>query len=907
MSSSNRSEMINQQDLIKQDYSKRCTAVYQEIDQLKKGQLSDSRWKKNHDEECGVTTWTFTKDKSFGGGKLRESKASELTGSDGRLVVKIFDNKSYNYITTNDFIARGELLFDAVEKELTNVYFANEALKASFNSWLAQRKIDFINTIKTDANLDIKRLRMGDSEHFNSKYDKAQEALKQLLVDISISLAKGGTENDLSKIIHDIELAEKEYIADRGRPSIIKIGKVGRDDNLMVSAQFPQGERTLPSSIRSGTDAVKLSNHVLDGSGKVNHKGELVFDLMVDGHSSYPPIDLKDVSLQRNIAYQAVVEKVTATARNVFHADPTLEATKEKPLAVSLSGMMLLSALNFNKLERKIRSKLSENLQLDLSHLALECVRRKADPLEIYLSDTPYTDGVPFDPLYIKVDFNYMNLPVNMAGVTSKLFGGGVIQDYINERGFYDYCKNMEAYLRPKSMGAFPLNMFLNDIADQKTLEKIERYERKVGAMNMKLDVLYQDLGRLIEKMPDPSEKNSTDAKIEVLLNDIKKIEEKLLAKYQKINAIHKDNFNANKNMQEKLVSEIAADATNSPEDKRLSLLLTRYIKMQDLFYNDKLIKTKNLYKFQILYLLTNEEVGRHVEAFCKSAEDRTGWLRVSLLSHLAFNQVFGRDPDFSSKEDKKHYDEFFSAVACELSASLENTKYNSEAIGFQVENKYTNPSFSMKFGSRTAGLAKNIYEDLGGFEAKNVFHPLPGMVQDAKNIESRSSSASVARIDKSTSAGLSSPESRSVSVVDSSDESEPDALKTESSEIIDFEISESEYEKDIEIDFSDSEDALEDSVELNKLKERTSSGASLKAPSTTKFNGFFSDTSNSPRSQIFQEPSSASKKFPNNKDLENEPLSLSPPQKVEPLSEPDQLKVENNPEKKDGKLFSRR
>src|SRR5690348_2218399 len=101
MASSNRPKQVNQQDLLKKAYSTLCTEVYKEIKNLELRNLKDPRWTQVYDRQARVTTWTFS-DSGVQAGNLPESKASKLKGSDGRVVIKILDKNSYDYIKTED-------------------------------------------------------------------------------------------------------------------------------------------------------------------------------------------------------------------------------------------------------------------------------------------------------------------------------------------------------------------------------------------------------------------------------------------------------------------------------------------------------------------------------------------------------------------------------------------------------------------------------------------------------------------------------------------------------------------------------------------------------------------------------------------------------------------------------------
>jgi hypothetical protein len=138
--------------------------------------------------------------------------------------------------------------------------------------------------------------------------------------------------------------------------------------------------------------------------------------------------------------------------------------------------------------------------------------------------------------------------------------------------------------------------------------------------------------------------------------------------------------------LQSQINSYLEKHRANSAQ-RDYCLLLQRFLRAQDMYFHKKY--SSELYQFQVIYLLSSMQAGRLSEAFCKSAEDRTGWLRISLLAYHAFNLVYGHDPDIYNKEEKAIYTRML-VSARQLSASIENTEQNSDARGPQVDGDTT-------------------------------------------------------------------------------------------------------------------------------------------------------------------------------------------------------------------------
>jgi hypothetical protein len=125
----------------------------------------------------------------------------------------------------------------------------------------------------------------------------------------------------------------------------------------------------------------------------------------------------------------------------------------------------------------------------------------------------------------------------------------------------------------------------------------------------------------------------------------------------------------------------------------------------------------------------------RNIETFCKSGEDRTGWMRVTLLALTTFKAANGRDPDFNNEMDNNNFHKNYLNAAHELSASVDNTGFNSGARGLQVDSSYTTSSKNMDFGKSMAVLAKKIY---------TIFNKRASAIDDAGKRMSAGSRASL-------------------------------------------------------------------------------------------------------------------------------------------------------------------
>src|SRR5579872_1205382 len=103
---------MNNRQSVQEYYSKLCSAIYRDIQDsatprsaIPNSAIQDEKpiWTKEENSEYGITTWTHSH--PDGKGTFRPPY-----GSNGQIVVKVFGPNSYDYIKTEDFIDRAELL-----------------------------------------------------------------------------------------------------------------------------------------------------------------------------------------------------------------------------------------------------------------------------------------------------------------------------------------------------------------------------------------------------------------------------------------------------------------------------------------------------------------------------------------------------------------------------------------------------------------------------------------------------------------------------------------------------------------------------------------------------------------------------------------------------------------------------
>jgi len=705
-----------------------------------------------------------------------DDKKNKLVGTNGRTIVKLLNDKSYDFVKTEDFIDRANLLYQAATEMISKDITLDRNHKIKFLTWLKAQQtklktdlsnctIDpgIIQEIPPDEVEDIKQKKgffsifkknktgKEDSreKHFDEPFNKAELLLKQAVVNIAESMKVQLTQyknKERSEIVHAVAETEKEIITKRGRPFVLKVGHIGKDKkNSMVSLQVPLGTETIPSSQRKGNFSTKLSNHVRDGSGYIDGEGKVQLAMIVDGHCSYPPIGEKDEMKRRYIAFLAVQEKISLLAADIIKTNPE---SSHQPITIPLSAMMMLTPAVGKKTERIVRGSESEHGQLSDTSYALEMLRNKKQPFSISIKRE---DGSMQD-IKVNIDVSYMNIPVNVGKLKHRLIKDQ-LQTTINARGFYQFSKSMDE-ARQKLAAQFtqnnlPIPLTLLKTNSWENNQEIQNAEMVlISAENNskeKLITCYANLEDLLKRHninPD----GKLDNEYHKIKSEIIKIQSELNKKYVDFQTLMSKHYDPKKlakskkqilsiikklSSSEELItlrelpnSQLDNQSRNQLREQCINQL--RFLKCQELFYSkdeNSYTRKRNAYQFHVNYLLANEGTGRSIEGFCKSAEDRTGWLRISMLAHVAFVKEHGHDPDLNDSEDKKIYDRFFATKAHELSASLENTKYNSESRGLQVSKDFTSDLIGMSMGKKMAGLAKGITKELDKLKPVNLFH----------------------------------------------------------------------------------------------------------------------------------------------------------------------------------------
>jgi hypothetical protein len=606
----------------------------------------------------------------YHGDSAMADKKNGLVGTDNTAVIKMLGKNSYDHLKIDDLLDKQISLFKAAMDLMPKESEGRQRLEGYQKLMIARIKneCDFYNP---------EHLARTGEGNFKDKHKNFRNMLSESVKEICKIIKESNQDKrGWKEIARDLRHREVAMLNQNGRPLVIKTKEIAGKE--FFSLQMPLGVKTIVSTDRSGSDPnVKLSNHVRDASGIINQNGQIKIKYSVDGHSSYPPIDIKNEEARRIIAREAGREKVRQLILDQFSGDSAGLQLRAKPpreaISINFTTMMMLTPTKAEILEMTSRGTESENKQFNDTMHVID-----------YLRQTPDIDLPGIGRVNVSIDINVMNLPVNITGVKQKL-AEAPAQKEVNLQGMHTFAKQVKDFT----------NLSENEI-NQRSLSGLTQYS---GITNI------ASIFAVIKQAADAKDRATADTMLRGMF--------KQPSVSNAINAI------------EQLLDDDKNHAKLTIRTRE-SLIDRLYIlKTMDTFYNEKSSEKDFTYQFHVNFLKASERMGICIEAFCKSAEDRTGWLRISMSADDVFTETYGRPPNIANAEDKEKYHTILQ-TCFELSASLENTKYNSEARGLQSGEKTIMPNL----GQDNAATAKGCFPKSGVIAAaKKQAHAVTGML----------------------------------------------------------------------------------------------------------------------------------------------------------------------------------
>lgn len=625
-------------------------------------------------------------------------------GTNGKLEVRVFNKDSYNGPQTDDFLRRAESLHNTAlslippetDKTTEEQKEQNKQIKGKLEEIYEELKLN----IKQQAGIDPTQINVKKGEgveYFKEKHNVALKLLHQFNID-NIKALNEGKDYSLVKELGRLEKAETDVVATTGRSNLIHIyGVEGKPPQTRISTSETKGGYTHPSSKR---DEPNLSNFLKVSSGYVEENGNAKIEFSGYRHSSYPPIkiignDIKTKMERREGATKSVEQMLQTIAQDMIAKDPSLlDMSKnppswKQPFDINLSTMMLLSPI---LKDQTFMGGDSEMRQVKDTLIALNIYNNQKEvPLKIKVN------GIEVD-ITVNPKLTQMNMPSNVMLKFQSGILGGKFNDDINNKGFYEYHKNFMAFIQTEGSNPDFKKIFETNKIDAE-LDNLIKEKSSV------ITDLYAKLGAL--------QKDPANAKeYEKTLKDIR-------SKEKELNKIYKEFINKQKEIwtPEKIKAardDIEKALEKDPDNKSLQVAQL-YLDSAEIYYSNAHKLPENGHQFQTRYLIANDKMGKNVEFFCKSGEDRTGRANNHIEEFLAFRKENGHFPKFGNKENLNRLEEISHDVH-NGAVSKEITDQNAPgAKGLQQGSSFGSNAVLLlgEFDKMMATMAKGAYGSL--------------------------------------------------------------------------------------------------------------------------------------------------------------------------------------------------
>jgi len=726
------------------------------------GQVSATLSKQNSgafsfssDESKKYAMQHFTQQSSQKRDKILSSQNREPFGTDGVLHIRFFNfeegKPSHHTPKKEDFLLRAKTLYETA-LSLIDASSLTSSQKAVKKTLLTERYGRLLSSL----DIFVPRLTKSNAKLVASLIDQASCALKDFLLDLRV---KEGPldfieELDVARYFNVFQTAEAELNKKRGVPADLHIFKFSHEaegsDEEKVYSRFssrqPVGIETIPSTLRT---LYQLSNFQRTACGSYDEKEKTVYtDIVLYRHSSPLPMaiykkDDQESKMKRQFGAVSCIEQLIEEYANAQLAGNDLsKLSKDNPPVISISSMALLSSIKNDELFMK---KESETSQLTDAYLAVSAFDGKTMSVDINGQE-----------VWVRVDFDMMNVGANEPGkIAQKLKVLDPISDEVNTKGFMRFLEKADTYvLSVLSDGKFtqyvttssnlnqnnkaiPLFSLLNHYiqASHVSIEIVEA-QKELSLIEVQLQAQYEVLKDILSEHDaalsrgDQVTLNQSQKNYAEIMSTIEELRKKSHKQYnqiekerQKIRETQKKQIQEMKDLVNTILNSDwyqIERVLNRQLDDVLSFVQLRLLMEEKYFSEDKsgLVSTTETFHFQTLYLLANNLLGRIVEFYCKSGEDRTGRLNDTVEEYFCFKDIYGRFPDISDKHDRTAI-EAITPIINEYSVSNEICSGNAPGARAkqQGEKLTTNAEAQSNTWKKLAHLAKAGLYKLSEFE----------------------------------------------------------------------------------------------------------------------------------------------------------------------------------------------
>lgn len=635
---------------------------------------------------------------------LNHVKIYETTGSSHRkLIVKVFNENSYNGPTLHDFVDRLTIIFESIKREIKSRAEKNQNDSAETIKELTRLKNQTLKKIQHDCVIEpmnIAALIKNDAYVVN-QIKKARSHIQLFVANAMLLIQANAFQSnkEFNAVKQALEKAEVALTIEKGRLDFINYYPVPTPGVMRVSAQRVIGDHIIPSTKR---DDAKLPNFVEITVGYLKDKG-LITQFKGYRHSSFVPIFIDDKFKRRQYTSAIAKELFAELAKNKT-------ANKEGVIELSLASLMLLTPVGkrTEPIGWTSRWREKEYRQLKESY----------DALMMYNGRTIEIMGQDGLPIKVKPMINAINTPANPLGVFlskirihSKVRLHSSLEAGINAQGMNQFICDAEKHLRTLNV-----DLNLNWTSNKKTtalVHKIEPLKDALRGEYAKLD-LYLNEGN----------KEKYTAQQKIVRNQEKKIftlEKKLIGVRRKLFKLHQYDI---KDHLQTLESSVP-----SVENDKIRLFQQLYYQSLAMYMKGKIEPMQ----LGARYLLANESMGKSVDFYCKSGEDRTGRMQNLVEELCEFARQNNRYPSYSFKhhdikKDDRLTQQKIATYVSEFSVSRDINGQNVHgARGLQIGTKLgpfyhrINEGLPNASGNTLATLAKEVYNVRNVLKTTNI------------------------------------------------------------------------------------------------------------------------------------------------------------------------------------------
>lgn len=600
--------------------------------------------------------------------------------SSRRLIIKQFNEQSYNGPTQQDFVDRLMIIFESIKGEIIAKHDGNSAAEK------IEKLENLKNKVLQDINRDciIKRLPLDQLIKYEpyvvEQIKKARQHIR-LFVATAIPLVQANAlqnESTFNAVKKQLEKAEIELTARKGRPDFINVYPSSTPDIMRISEQCVVGDTIIPSTKR---DVAKLPNFV---EVSIGYREKNKFTRQFSGyrHSSLVPI-LEDDDFKRN--------QYTATIAKELFAElaKKQQANKDGVIEISLASLVLLTPIgeHTEPLAYSSRWREKEYRQLQESYNALMMYNGR-------IIDVVDQDG---KTIKVKPTINLINAPSNPLGVFLAQSGmNSAFEAGINAQGMNQFITDAEKYLNNKNA---------------KWTENTNTYTliKKMTPLKEALRNEYADLDIYLSS-DNQNEYTKTLERINAKENEIFSLEKKLIAERKKLFEENKDQIKYYLQKLERPLSD--------PRKNETRLFEQLYYQTLAMYMDGKIEPMQ----IGARYLLANQAMGKSVDFYCKSGEDRTGRMQNLVEELCEFSREYQGYPSYSFTTydiDEKDIvrQQKIATYVSEFSVSRDINGQNVHgARGLQIGNRFgpfshrINNGLPNESGNTLATLAKEVY-----------------------------------------------------------------------------------------------------------------------------------------------------------------------------------------------------